>query len=106
MLSSSASISVAFFAAVASVAWSAAYAWGKWLAHRHDVPPTPTSSVKVDDQRIMQLEAAIEALAVEIERVGEGQRYATQLLAQRLPSAIEPPGQSQFGNVGRVITPH
>lgn len=106
MLSSNAAITVAFFAATASVAWSAAYAWAKWLPHRHDAPPAePLSRANVDGERIARLEGAVEALAVEIERVAEGQRYTARLLEERLPLKIEPPHQARAGE-GRVITPH
>ena len=36
----------------------------------------------IGDQRMNRLEEAIEAIAVEVERVGEGQRFVTKLLAE------------------------
>ena len=39
------------------------------------------------DARMERLEQAVDAMAVEIERISEGQRYATRLLTERLPSA-------------------
>ncbi len=109
MIGSSAAISVSFFVAVASLAWSAAYAWTKWLAHRHDVPPQGRASphiVSADAQRIARLESALEALAVEMERVAEGQRYTARLLDERLPPSMGPGRQLGDGESGRVITPH
>lgn len=35
------------------------------------------------DQRLARMESAIEAIAVEVERISEGQRFTTRLLAER-----------------------
>ena len=37
----------------------------------------------VEDDREQRLEQAIDAIAVELERVGEGQRFVTKMLAER-----------------------
>ena len=39
------------------------------------------------DQRLARIESAIETMAVEIERISEGQRFVTRLLAERERSA-------------------
>ena len=43
------------------------------------------------DERLQRIENAVEAIAVEVERVSEGQRFTTKLLADRSPAA--PSGQ-------------
>lgn len=107
MISTDAVEAVAFFGGVASVAWSAAFAWGKWLAHRHDSNRLPgTARSGADSERIARLETAVDALAVELERIGEGQRYAARLLEERLPPAIGPGRPAPSPEVGRVVTPH
>lgn len=35
------------------------------------------------DQRLTRIEQAIDAMAVEVERISEGQRFTTKLLAER-----------------------
>ena len=41
------------------------------------------------DQRLARIESAIETMAVEIERISEGQRFVTKLLAEReTPKAV------------------
>lgn len=35
------------------------------------------------DERLARIETAVEAMAVEIERISEGQRFVTRLLAER-----------------------
>jgi hypothetical protein len=37
------------------------------------------------DQRLERIEQAVEAIAIEMERVSEGQRFTTKLLADRAP---------------------
>ena len=72
---------------------------------RKDVPrPELPAS---DDERILRIEQAVDAIAVELERVGEGQRYLTQIMSQRLPASG---GSSSNAAAdvrrGRVVTPH
>jgi hypothetical protein len=40
-----------------------------------------------DDDRMRRLEEAIDAIAIEVERISEAQRFQTKLLAQRTESA-------------------
>jgi hypothetical protein len=104
MIGSNAAITVAFFGAVASVAWSATVAWIYWLRHRFDeLEANRPQTVEYD--RIARLEATVDGLAVEMERLGEAQRLTVKLLDERLPlqSSIKP---LPSGVPGRVITPH
>lgn len=49
----------------------------------------------VTAERIARMEIALETMALEIERISEGQRFVTRLLSERAkaPSAL-PPGRS------------
>ena len=38
---------------------------------------------------------ALDAIAVEVERIGEGQRYLTKILTERAPDAIRPPTKTE-----------
>ena len=83
---------LAFFGGVASVAWSAAFAWAKWLNR-----PRDGESLGGDaERRLHTIEVAVEAIAVEVERIGEAQRFTARLLEERLPPATSeaalPPG--------------
>ncbi len=53
--------------------------------------------------RLERLEQSVDAIAVEVERVGEGLRVATKLLAER--AALPSPEPARRAD-GRVITPH
>src|SRR5215471_726906 len=98
-------LAISFFSGLVCVSWAAAFAWTNWLKHRYDgqklgAPPA------VDMERIARLEQAIETLAVELERIGEGQRYAAKILDERLPQRL-PAGRAGDGKEsGRVVTPH
>jgi cytochrome c-type biogenesis protein CcmH/NrfG len=73
------------------------------LRHREKMASIATSQSKpVAEERLERLEHAVEAIALEMERVGEGQRFLTKVLAERLPASGIRPGLDQ----GRVITPH
>jgi hypothetical protein len=46
----------------------------------------PTASVPPDvAARLERMEQAIDSIAVEVERISEGQRFTTKLLADRVP---------------------
>jgi hypothetical protein len=48
------------------------------------------------DQRLERIEHAIDAMAVEIERIAEGQRFVTRLLSERAPEhAALPPSRQR-----------
>ena len=56
----------------------------RWFRHRERMativrPAEKSGSV---EERMERIERAVEAIAVEVERVGEGQRFVTRLLAE------------------------
>jgi hypothetical protein len=87
-MDSEAAMAVAFFLSAASVCWSAAFAWSRWLQHRRG----STAAAPELDQRLDRIERAIDAVAIEVERLGEGQRFAVRLLSE---AKAEPKGQSE-----------
>jgi hypothetical protein len=96
-INSEAWMAMALFVSAASVCWSAAYAWGKWLQHTRggDV----SSGL---DQRLERIEHAIDTVAVEVERLGEGQRFTARLLRDASAGkGTDAPAESY-----RVNTPH
>jgi hypothetical protein len=48
-----------------------------------------------DDDRLRRLEEAVDAIAVEVERISEGQRFTTKLLAERVPELEARAAQKQ-----------
>ena len=57
----------------------------KWIEARKAPPALPRDTV----ERLARIENAIEAMAVEVERISEGQRFTTRLLSERAPTPIE-----------------
>jgi hypothetical protein len=77
--------------AAAAVAVGGA-AVGAWWQRRRSVSSRPAAR---DDARLLEarfdrLEAIAEATALEMERVAEGQRFTTKLLAEGTPSGASP----------------
>lgn len=72
-------------------------------AHAHR-ERSVASGVVVDDDRMARLEQAVEAIALEVERISEGQRFTTKLLAERARAELATPAR-QAATPDR-ITPH
>lgn len=47
-------------------------------------------------ERITRLDQAVDSIAVEVERIGEGQRFVTRVLAERTPEAIAIPQREKL----------
>jgi hypothetical protein len=70
-------------------------------------PPT-LGEPPIDERRMQQLETAVDAIAIEVERISESQRFMVGLLSEPLPARraerlgeLAAPERS-----GRTITPH
>jgi hypothetical protein len=46
------------------------------------------------EERLQRIEEAVDAMAIEMERMSDSQRFTTKLLAERLPAALEDPSRS------------
>jgi len=68
----------------AGIALAAALLYAR-LFRRRRVTSAPTPAT--DSARLARLEQAIEAVAIEVERISEGQRFVAQLLAERRDDA-------------------
>jgi hypothetical protein len=66
---------------------SIAYAKRVW---RGQPPPQRNARDDLAAQRMERMEHAVDAIAIEIERVSEGQRFVTKVLAERMPVAAKP----------------
>lgn len=77
-----------------------AYALGR--SRRPGAPSLPREHAV--EERIERVERLMETMAIEIERIGEGQRFMTRVMTERgLPSGADPAAPRASG---RVITPH
>lgn len=57
-------------------------AWGAVRSKRAEAELPDSGSMARIEQRLERMEQALDAVAVEVERVSEGQRFTTKLLAE------------------------
>ena len=62
------------------------YPIARALAKRIEGRPAAAQIAPATDARLDRIEHAVEAIAVEVERISEGQRFTTKLLAERSPA--------------------
>ena len=85
----------------------------RWFRHRErmaQVTPPDRDRAALQreahlDERLDRLEHAVQAIAVEVERIGEGQRFVTRLLGERAPLRPEL-AQPRERAAERPNTPH
>lgn len=63
------------------------------LWKRSNKPAAPLAVFNEAAQRLERLEAAVDAIAIEIERISEGQRFVTKLLSEAQPAPMLGAGQ-------------
>ena len=67
----------------------------------------PRNVTSGDSDRMERLEAAVDAIAIEVERISESQRFSVSLLADRLPPRGDRVNElPSVGSVKRANTPH
>lgn len=59
----------------------------------------PNDELRRIDTRLTEMQQALETVAVEIERISEGQRFTTRLLAERGEIPFDSPVGSRAGRV-------
>lgn len=87
---------------LAAVLWRVGYRQGMRVARQ----ALPQAAATRDDERLMQ---AVDAIAIEVERLSEGQRFLSNLMAARRPERSElpaPPRLATTPSEGSRITPH
>jgi hypothetical protein len=68
---------------IGTIAW----AYVERLKIRRGADPRQLDTI---GDRLARIENAIDAMSVEVERISEGQRFATKLLADRSPDVASP----------------
>jgi hypothetical protein len=68
-----------------SLAWVAILTFRWWRRKRRGPAKTSVKTSDESDQRLERLEQGMDAIAIEIERVSEGQRFVTKLLSEANP---------------------
>lgn len=68
-----------------------------WLRRPRGTAALPSELI----ERLERIERAVDVTALEVERIGEGQRFLTRALGERsLPDPARP------DSPGRIVTPH
>lgn len=65
-----------------SVVWGLGYAIFTWARERRG-PQVSKQTLLEMQQQIADIQTSVDAIAVEVERISEGQRFATRLMAER-----------------------
>jgi hypothetical protein len=74
--------------------WSPlAFAAARTLWKRSNKPGLPPAAFTETAQRLERLESSVDAIAIEIERISEGQRFVTKLLSESQPAPMLGAGQ-------------
>jgi hypothetical protein len=79
-------VSIAFFVmfAVIIVGWPIMRAIGKRIERGAPPPMAVPAEMQAQMQHLMQ---SVDAIAIEVERISEGQRFATKMLSEKKPDA-------------------
>jgi len=76
-------VAVSLFGALASLAFSINAIARAWVARgRDEARLVNEASTPLADARLARLEQAVDAIALEVERVSETQRFTTKLLSE------------------------
>jgi Zn-dependent protease with chaperone function len=78
------------FGTLGCVLFPLARAWARRIEGRGDAPAAMPGDVAA---RLERIERAVESVAVEVERISEGQRFVTKVLADRGEIPRLPPVQ-------------
>ena len=83
-------VPIAFFATVIAIVLGVPLVRAR--IRRMDRQELPAGDPRAEE-RMARIEAAVEAIAIEVERISEGQRFTTKLLSERpaTPAAIPKP---------------
>jgi hypothetical protein len=69
----------------------------RYLAAKRQAHGLPRGASAATDERLARIEQAIDAMAIEVERISEGQRFVTKLLADR-PLADHAPDPARLSS--------
>lgn len=94
-------VPLGFFSMVTVIAVGVPYV--RALARRMDRDGAGSRMPSDVTARLERMEHAIDAIAVEVERISEGQRFTTQLLAERSEAAAVPGAGAPAARRGDLV---
>jgi hypothetical protein len=92
--------------AILTVSFSAVFVYGgfkfvnAWSAKKKN--QQPVSGAGYDADAISRLQASVDAISLEVERISEGQRFTTRLMNERIPEqALLPQSSDKVSGVSQ-----
>jgi len=82
---------------IVAIVCGSAYSLIKMYMRRESGTAVPQSGLKEIHDGLRQLQQAIDAIAIEVERLSEGQRFTTKLLADRERELAQIPPANRAG---------
>jgi hypothetical protein len=95
-------IGVVMLAGTTVLSIAGAYALGR--SRRRELPSTNADNDLSD--RVERVERLMETMAIEIERLGEGQRFMIKVMSDKPAASLPAADAPGLRSPGRVITPH
>jgi len=74
---------IAFIVAVATMGATISSIARAYIRRLELKSQQPSRSPAMEEERLERIERAVEAVAIEVERISEGQRFTTRLLSER-----------------------
>jgi hypothetical protein len=65
-----------------------------WLVRRQPPPAVPHKQLESIEMRLVELQQAVDDVAIEMERIAEGQRFTAKLLGERAEGGGESEARS------------
>jgi len=92
--------------AIAVIFYISGWMLRSWLSHREKMKGLSMAKPGLgsSDERLARVEQAVESIAIEIERISEGQRYVTKLMSDRAQPVLQ--GVAIPAPPRKVDTPH
>jgi hypothetical protein len=59
-----------------------------WVTRRRQTAIKPNDGLQRIESRLSEMQQSLDAVAVEVERISEGQRFATKVLSERAAAAV------------------
>ena len=72
----------------------------KIIVNRRSAGAVTSKELQAIEQRLARMEQAIDSIAIETERISEGQRFTTKLLADRAAAQDQLPAGTRRGSAG------
>ncbi len=86
-------VPIAFFAMVVTIVLGVPLVRARIREReRHSLPSAGDPHA---DERLARIEAAVESIAIEVERISEAQRFTTKLLSERSSASQAPPAEGR-----------